>query len=105
MVEDYGEGVRLDADGVPMLPGYTNGACMTQAISNLPLGISVSKKVVVEAVDRVEAAAVEMKDLALANDSGKDVGGVCCIVCLLQDIKGRLCGWARGAPDTSMKMM
>ena len=90
-----------------MLPGYTNGACMTQAISNLPFGISVSKRVMVDQVDRVEATAAEMKDLALANDSGISLFagvGMVCYTCY-QDIRGLLCGWGSGASTSTRKVL
>ena len=70
--EGTGEEVRYDADGIPILPGYSNGHGMTQAIQQLPMGISVSKRTIIEAEDRAEVAAtaVKMSDLDLANDSG-----------------------------------
>ena len=64
------ENVRYDEGGVPIIDGYSNGLGFTQALSKLPLGVSISRTKVDAAVSDVDDTLGEMKDLALANDSG-----------------------------------
>ena len=68
--ETVEENIRYDEGGVPIIDGYSNGLGFTQALSKLPLGVSISRTKTDAAITDITDAVEEMRDLALANDSG-----------------------------------
>ena len=63
--------IKLDTSGVPITEGYSGGFGFTQALGNLPMGISVSRIKIDEVSDVVEETAGKMLELGMANDSGE----------------------------------
>ena len=76
---DSSKKAKYDTDGVEISSGYSKGHGFTQALCALPMGTSVSRIIVDEAVSSVDEAMKNMDVAAAADDSGLSVNMYCVV--------------------------